>query len=161
MKKILLPTDFSKNSINAIDYASQLFKEIPCKFYLLNVFKIPYLANEELMDQNVAELAALEEEMFDNSKQEMEKLLETLPSNTYHEFETISDYNLFNLAVHQVVEEKDEIQRILLTCWILYRENRQETERLRQCSCPYFWRIGTLYLEPSEESERRLEGKHV
>jgi len=107
MKNILLPTDFSENSINAIEYASQLFKEIPCKFYLLNVFKIPYLANEELMDQNVAELAALEEEMYDNSKLEMEKLLELLPTNKFHEFKTISDYNLFNLAVHQVVEEKN------------------------------------------------------
>ncbi len=107
MKNILLPTDFSDNSINAIEYASQLFKEIPCKFYLLNVFKIPYLANEELMDQNVAELAALEEEMYDNSKLEMEKLLELLPTNKFHEFKTISDYNLFNLAVHQVVEEKN------------------------------------------------------
>ena len=107
MKKILLPTDFSENSINAIEYASQLFKDTPCKFYLLNVFKIPYLANEELMDHNVAQLAALEEEMYDTSKLEMEKLLEWIPKNNKHEFETISDYNLFNLAVHQVVDEKN------------------------------------------------------
>ena len=107
MKNILLPTDFSENSINAIEYASQLFKDIPCKFYLLNVFKIPYLANEELMDQNVAQLAAFEEEMHDTSKQEMQKLLEWIPKNKKHEFNTISDYNLFNLAVHQVVDEKN------------------------------------------------------
>ena len=107
MKNILLPTDFSENSINAIEYASQLFKDIPCKFYLLNVFKIPYLANEELMDQNVAQLAALEEEMHDTSKLEMQKLLEWIPKNKKHEFNTISDYNLFNLAVHQVVDEKN------------------------------------------------------
>lgn len=107
MKKILLPTDFSENSINAIQYASQLFKDIPCKFYLLNVFKIPYLANEELMDQNVAQLAALEEEMYETSKKEMEQLIEQFPKNKKHNFETISDYNLFNLAVHQVVDEKD------------------------------------------------------
>jgi len=107
MKNILLPTDFSENSINAIEYASQLFKDTPCKFYLLNVFKIPYLANEELMDQNVAQLAALEEEMYDTSKKEMEKLVESLPKNKRHDFTTISDYNLFNLAVHEVVDEKD------------------------------------------------------
>jgi len=107
MKKILLPTDFSENSLNAIEYASHLFKDVPCKFYLLNVFKIPYLANEELMDQNVAQLAALEEEMYDTSKKEMEKLVESLPKNKRHDFTTISDYNLFNLAVHEVVDEKD------------------------------------------------------
>ena len=107
MKKILLPTDFSENSLNAIEYASHLFNDVPCKFYLLNVFKIPYLANEELMDQNVAQLAALEEEMYDTSKKEMEKLVESLPKNKRHDFTTISDYNLFNLAVHEVVDEKD------------------------------------------------------
>jgi nucleotide-binding universal stress UspA family protein len=107
MKRILLPTDFSENSINAIEYASHLFKDVPCKFFLLNVFKIPYLANEELMDQNVAQLAALEEEMHEISRKEMKELLDRLPKNTKHDFATISDYNLFNLAVHQVVEEKN------------------------------------------------------
>jgi hypothetical protein len=28
MKKILLPTDFSENALNAIDYALQLFKDV-------------------------------------------------------------------------------------------------------------------------------------
>ena len=107
MKKILLPTDFSENSINAVKYAIQLYKEVPCTFYLLNVFKIPYLANEELMDQNVRQLAALEDEMYESSKEDLEKLLKSLPKNSNHQFETISDYNLFNLAVHQVVEEKN------------------------------------------------------
>lgn len=107
MKKILLPTDFSENSINSIKYAINLFKDIPCKFYLLNVFKIPYLANEELMDQNIDQLTALEEEMHNNSRQEMGNVLQKIPENKNHHFETISDYNLFNLAVHQVVDEKD------------------------------------------------------
>ena len=38
MKNILLPTDFSKNSWNAISYALQLFKNETCKFYLLNAY---------------------------------------------------------------------------------------------------------------------------
>jgi len=36
MKKILLPTDFSKNAINAIDYALQLFKDETCVCFILN-----------------------------------------------------------------------------------------------------------------------------
>lgn len=107
MKKILLPTDFSQNSVNAIDYALNIYKEIPCRFYLLNVFRIPYLANEELMEQNVNQLAALEEEMYEDSQLEMKRLLDELPENDNHSFEMISDYNLFNLALHQVIEEKD------------------------------------------------------
>ncbi len=37
-KKILLPTDFSKNSWNTILYASELYKNEECDFYLLNAF---------------------------------------------------------------------------------------------------------------------------
>ena len=65
MKRILLPTDFSDISVNAIKYATQLFTNIPCEFYVLNVYRIPYLANEELMDQNVSQLSAMEDEMHE------------------------------------------------------------------------------------------------
>lgn len=38
MKKILLPTDFSNNAKNAIDYAITLFKNQSCTFYVLHAF---------------------------------------------------------------------------------------------------------------------------
>ncbi|NNC49147.1 MAG: universal stress protein [Flaviramulus sp.] len=38
MKHILLPTDFSENSYNAIKYALQLYKNEVCTFYLLNTY---------------------------------------------------------------------------------------------------------------------------
>ncbi|WP_299528057.1 universal stress protein, partial [uncultured Lutibacter sp.] len=37
MKNILLPTDFSENSWNAIKYALELYKKTACNFYLLHV----------------------------------------------------------------------------------------------------------------------------
>ena len=37
MKNILLLTDFSKNSINAIRYALNLFENDICTFHILNV----------------------------------------------------------------------------------------------------------------------------
>lgn len=107
MKRILLPTDFSKISLNAIDYATQIYKDEPCQFYLLNVYRIPYLANEELMEQNISQLSALEDEMHEASIEEMKNVLAQIPENKNHIFEIVSDYNLFNLAVHQVVEAKD------------------------------------------------------
>jgi len=107
MKKILLPTDFSKNSINAINYAVSLFKDIACEFYLLNVYRVPYLANEAMMDQDFTELRKVEKEMDQESKRGLKKLMEELPKNKKHHFEMISDFNLFSLAVHQVVDERD------------------------------------------------------
>ena len=37
-QKILLPTDFSKNSWNAIQYAVKLFENQACDFYILNTY---------------------------------------------------------------------------------------------------------------------------
>ena len=44
MKNILIPTDFSENSWNAIKYALLFFKKTPCNFYLLHVTLIPNYA---------------------------------------------------------------------------------------------------------------------
>ncbi|TYP74256.1 universal stress protein [Aquimarina intermedia] len=40
MKTILVPTDFSQNAYNALFYATRLFKDQECKFYLLNTFEV-------------------------------------------------------------------------------------------------------------------------
>ncbi len=37
MKNILIPTDFTPNSWNAIEYAVYLFDQLPCNFYILHV----------------------------------------------------------------------------------------------------------------------------
>lgn len=39
MKRIILPTDFSKNAYNAISYAIHLFKNVKCTFHLFNVYE--------------------------------------------------------------------------------------------------------------------------
>ena len=38
-KNILLPTDFSANARNAMNYAMFLFKKVECTFYILNAFE--------------------------------------------------------------------------------------------------------------------------
>ncbi len=49
MKKILLPTDFSENSTNAIHYAMAFFKDEACEFYVLNVQKMSSFISDDLM----------------------------------------------------------------------------------------------------------------
>ena len=46
MKRIVLPTDFSKNAFNAITYALKLFKDIECTFFLLNTYTPPVYHTE-------------------------------------------------------------------------------------------------------------------
>ncbi len=109
MKNILLPTDFSKNSLNAMVYAITLFKDIPCKFYLLNVFKIPYVTNEVLMENDAGQLALIEQEQFDTSKKGMKNILKKLKlkSSANHNFELLSDYNFFINSVKNYIKEKN------------------------------------------------------
>jgi len=49
MKSILLPTDFSENSKNAIEYAMRLFENEQCTFYVLHVQKASHYATDDLM----------------------------------------------------------------------------------------------------------------
>ena len=52
MRNILLPTDFSKNSMNAINYALAFLKDQKCKFYILNVQKASSFITDDMMVVN-------------------------------------------------------------------------------------------------------------
>lgn len=39
MKRVLIPTDFSENALNALNYARMLFERVPTTFYLLHIYK--------------------------------------------------------------------------------------------------------------------------
>ena len=109
MKKILLPTDFSDNSINAIHYALEIFKDINCSFYLLNIYGVPYLTEQELTNFDRVNLVKLEEGLFKSSQENLEKFLKKVIKvpNPNHKFKTISDYNFFINSVKQIVKNKN------------------------------------------------------
>ncbi|WP_368662392.1 universal stress protein [Zobellia laminariae] len=48
-KRILVPTDFSKNALNAVRYALDLYAKLNCEFYFLNVFKLEYYTTDTLI----------------------------------------------------------------------------------------------------------------
>lgn len=108
MKNILLPTDFSSNSLNAIHYAIALFNKTPCNFYLLNVFKIPYLTNEALLENDASQLAKMESDLYNSSQMGMEEIVKKLKIKvkSYHQFKLLSDYNLFMNSVKNFIKEK-------------------------------------------------------
>ena len=47
-KKILIPTDFSKNAWGAICYALELFKNEQCDIYILNCYDVDEYTTDEL-----------------------------------------------------------------------------------------------------------------
>ena len=108
-RKILLPTDFSINSIRAIDYALELYKDEQSIFYLLNAFHINSKNFESII--NMEPGSELYESAKSNSELELVKLLNRYAfgdnGNHKHSFQTISTFNHPLEAIKQIVEEKD------------------------------------------------------
>ncbi|WP_299124343.1 universal stress protein [uncultured Winogradskyella sp.] len=108
MKNILLPTDFSENSWNAIKYAIHFFGKIECNFYLLHVCRFDNLA---VADSSLT----LNQEVIDNiytkpTKQKLrstlKQILKLIPNHKNHKFYTLTDYGFFIESIRKNVEEK-------------------------------------------------------
>ena len=90
-KHILLPTDFSSNARNAIDYGITLFSKEECVFYVLNAFEVGASGLSSTMGKakNTRLYRAIKEE----SKRNVTSLLEELNTNSnnpLHKFEGLS-----------------------------------------------------------------------
>lgn len=107
-QRVLLPTDFSKNALNAVRFALDMFKDQHCEFYLLNVFQVDGYSLDNMMVPEPGNKA------YDAAKKasedDFQKLLDILelhitnPKHTYH---TISSYNLLIEAIKDTVAKKD------------------------------------------------------
>ncbi|MBG6131837.1 nucleotide-binding universal stress UspA family protein [Aquimarina sp. EL_43] len=107
-KKILLPTDFSKNAWNAILYAIELYKNETCDFYVLNVFNATGYALESMMIPEPGE--RFYEEAKEKSEKGLSKIEERLSfrdDNPNHKFFMISQFNNVLSAIKDTVEKKD------------------------------------------------------
>ncbi|MGB5417916.1 universal stress protein [Algibacter sp.] len=107
MKNILLPTDFSENSWNAIAYALQLFKNETCNFYLLNtytpaVYQVEYVLVapaqfgmvDAVRNESLRQLNDFKDKILDNYKK---------PN---HNIEIISSFNTLISEIKEVVDKK-------------------------------------------------------
>jgi len=94
MKKVLLPTDFSENSWNAIKYALQLFKDQECVFILLNTYT-PIIYQFEYMQSSAAQLRVMDavKETSKHKLEELQKKINSEFSNPKHTFSQISSFN--------------------------------------------------------------------
>jgi nucleotide-binding universal stress UspA family protein len=106
---ILLPTDFSENSWNAITYATRFFENTICNFYLLHVNRLENVvvgAENYMPTQEVIKDAYIKP-----SKQKLRQLLKKISHNvspnTKHKFYTLSDYSFFLESIRKNVDEKN------------------------------------------------------
>ncbi|HBU77442.1 MAG TPA: universal stress protein [Muricauda sp.] len=105
MQKILIPTDFSENAWNAIDYAMQLFRNRRCTFYLLNTYT-PVIPSSRFMAKMIDGVRIVDA-VRENSEQGLNttvRRIQTKYGNPNHSFETISSFNLLVEEVKDIVE---------------------------------------------------------
>lgn len=108
-KRILITTDFSKNALNAVRYALNLYKDKTCDFFFLNVYQVDgYNLDNAMMVPEPGERA------FESGKKQSEerfkKLMEILrlhPHNPKHHYHTISTFNSLLEAANDIIAKKD------------------------------------------------------
>lgn len=107
-KRILVPTDFSKNALNAARYALDLYAKLNCELYFLNVFSLDSYTTKSLF---LPEPGSTEYETAKaKSEDSFLKLLDMLKlhhDNPKHSFHTISTINFLSEALKQTIAEKD------------------------------------------------------
>lgn len=106
MKNILLLTDFSSNSENAIHYALELLGNTPCNLYLVHVQKAGFSV-EQLIDSSSANVEQL---MIYKSKSDLDSLLNNIIdkySNKKHNIQALLYYDTFIGAVNACIKSYD------------------------------------------------------
>ena len=108
MYSLLLPTDFSVNSMNAIKYALEFFKYQKTEFYFMHAYLNEFYEHEDLVSREVFD------DVLDHVKKQSQKQLEKLlaevkkiapnPRFTYH---INSTYDTLVEAANQMADSKN------------------------------------------------------
>ncbi len=144
MMNVLIPTDFSENSHNAIRYALDYFADISVNFYILHIsLNATIYKNEERdgffnLSENIEGVQVLQNS-FALLKEEI-KACKLLAKNTNHHFYPIYENVLLVEAIRKHVEEK-EIDYILMGTKGASKSNRNEigsntSEVITKVKCP-------------------------
>lgn len=107
MKNILLPTDFSENSLNAIHYAMAFFKQELCTFHILHVQKASHYTTDDLMAAPASN--SIHHAVISDAKKKLDQLvteLKTTYADENYAFQSITDYDIFIDAIKQAVRAK-------------------------------------------------------
>lgn len=108
MKNILLPTDFSDNSWNAIKYAIKLYKFEECTFHLFNAY-IPIIYHVEYILAYPAQFGlgdAIREASLQSLDRLMGRITKEFKNNPNHKFETIARFDTLVLGLKELIEER-------------------------------------------------------
>ena len=103
MKHILLPTDFSANSWNALEYALRFFKNESCTFYILHIGELKYSGvNSNSFAFPSKKILATIKKNIDSFSMRVERLL----VHQKHHLIVLQEYGNFIEIIRKTVYEK-------------------------------------------------------
>lgn len=108
MKKIIIPTDFSENSLNALKYATELFKYENAEIYLLHTFADEvYEAKTRLADAIFDELQEKVLAKTNEALEDFRKQIIAFSPNPKHKINTIAEFGMLVDSVNDWVEKEN------------------------------------------------------
>ncbi|UJH90962.1 universal stress protein [Antarcticibacterium sp. 1MA-6-2] len=108
MKNILLPTDFSANSRNAIVYALHLYKEEVCEFTLLHSYEVDgYLEGSSLVPIPNAKSFSTKKELVENELKEFLGNLVEEHVNSNHRFRVFTGNLALTAFINKTVRSSN------------------------------------------------------
>ncbi|WP_428741015.1 universal stress protein [Tenacibaculum sp.] len=106
MKKILIPTDFSENSWNAITYTLQLFKDEDCTFHLLNTYT-PIIFQYDYTSASMAQFSLIDtmRNVSETKLKEFSERIQQQFNNPKHNFLSSSVFNTLPLEISELCHD--------------------------------------------------------
>lgn len=106
MRTVLIPTDFSKNALHALQYAQELYKCERACFFVLHTYSDEVYGEFKNVDEN--ELENLKQEKKEETQKKLDELIETVigtPPNPLHTFETVATFDSLVDGVNDFVDD--------------------------------------------------------
>ncbi|GLU43931.1 universal stress protein [Allomuricauda sp. NBRC 101325] len=106
MRTVLIPTDFSKNALHAIQYTQELFKCERACFFILNAYAEDVYGEFHTASEN--DIEKFKEEKRHEVQKKLDDLLDKVvgtPPNPLHTFETIASFDTLVDSVNDFVDE--------------------------------------------------------
>ncbi len=114
MIKILMPTDFSDNSMNAIKYALEFFKYQTAEFYFMHAYEAEVYNHEELLSRTVFDdiVAWVKKESEENLAKLLVAVKEISPNPRFSYFTRSANNTLLDEA--EVITDDKNIDLIVM-----------------------------------------------
>ncbi|WP_378182650.1 universal stress protein [Aquimarina sp. SS2-1] len=108
MRKILIPTDFSKNAMNAIQYAVELFKYEKCEFLIFHAYADEVYDHNALVSREILEdLKTKTQENSDNELAKIRSHIDQISPNPRHQYETMSVFGTLIDEANDLVDDQN------------------------------------------------------